>query len=85
MGANGQLAFGRHLRIDMASTAGRGTGTSAKYEGSKCIFLGNMPFDTQEEALWQVRREAAARVRAEGDGPHDPPSTHSQIESTCSF
>ncbi|KAL1526309.1 hypothetical protein AB1Y20_015026 [Prymnesium parvum] len=50
--ANGSLAFGRHLRVDLAGAIGS-SATSSAPEGGRCVFLGNLAFDTQEEALWQ--------------------------------
>jgi nucleolar protein 12 len=49
--ANGEPAFGRHLRIDSAAARG----SAAPELNTKCsVFLGNLPFDTQEEALWAL-------------------------------
>ena len=62
---NAQLAFGRHLRVDRAAPpSGGATSGAAGAEGGvgatgatthkRSVFLGNLPFDLQEEAVWEA-------------------------------
>ena len=48
--ANGAVAFGRHLRVDPASTRGDPPPSNHK----RSVFLGNLAFDINEEALWTM-------------------------------
>ncbi len=50
--SNGKFAFGRHLRVDAATRGERTPGTARR-----SVFLGNLPFDVQDEAIWRVFSE----------------------------
>jgi nucleolar protein 12 len=52
LGTNGALAFGRHLAVDRATAAGQGSKAHASHDPKKSVFVGNLPFDAQEEPLW---------------------------------
>jgi len=47
---NGAVAFGRHLRVDAAFSKGDPQPSNHK----RSVFLGNLAFDTNEEALWTM-------------------------------
>jgi len=47
--ANGSFTFGRHLRVDDATPSGR---PATEHQHKRSVFLGNLPFDCQEETLW---------------------------------
>jgi len=49
---NAQLAFGRHLRVDRAAPPSGGATGATTHKRS--VFLGNLPFDLQEEAVWEA-------------------------------
>jgi nucleolar protein 12 len=62
---NGQVAFGRHLRVDRAVACKRqaeGTeevrpatdGAAVAAAHKRSVFLGNLAFDVQEEAIWEA-------------------------------
>ncbi|KAG0166992.1 Nucleolar protein 12 [Apophysomyces sp. BC1034] len=42
---NGQLFMKKHLRVDSAATA-------KQHDRKRSVFLGSLPFDLEEEALW---------------------------------
>jgi nucleolar protein 12 len=44
-GLNGVLWEGNHLRADQADGGGR--------DYKRCVFVGNLPFEVQDEALWR--------------------------------
>ena len=52
--ADGKIAFGRHLRVDAATPVRDGGGATAAYDYKRCVFLGNLPFDAQDEPLWEM-------------------------------
>lgn len=61
LAANGELMFDRHVRIDAARPpavavyAAAASGDAAaptKYDTKRCVFVGNLPYDAQEEAVW---------------------------------
>jgi nucleolar protein 12 len=52
--ASGQVAFGRHLRIDAASAAGEGSAAGKLHDTKKSVFLGNLPHEVSDEALWSL-------------------------------
>ncbi len=52
--SDGEVTFGRHLRVDHATGAGSGSGSGTSADGRRSVFVGNLPFDVQEERLWDV-------------------------------
>ncbi|KAK0087120.1 hypothetical protein PV325_001729 [Microctonus aethiopoides] len=44
---NGKKLDGNYLRVDLA-------GTQKEYEPKKTIFIGNIPFDTEDNELWEI-------------------------------
>ena len=52
--ATGAVAFERHLRISAAARPGESSAAAAKHDASRCVFLGNLPFDIAEETLWTL-------------------------------
>lgn len=43
---NGQICLDRHIRVDSVAHPG-------KHEPKRCIFVGNLDFEAQEESLWR--------------------------------
>jgi RNA recognition motif-containing protein len=60
-GASGALAFGRHLRVDAAVKPGESSAAASRHDSSKSVFVGNLPFDVSEEAVWSAF-EACGKV-----------------------
>ena len=54
IGASGQLAFGRHVRVDTATPKGTGSASTKLHDSRKSVFLGNLPHSVSEETLWQL-------------------------------
>lgn len=66
LAANGQVAFGRHLRVDRAVASKRQAdgdegsppmadgGAAFAVAHKRSVFLGNLAFDLQEEAVWEA-------------------------------
>jgi nucleolar protein 12 len=66
LSANGQVAFGRHLRVDRAAASKRqaggdedlqpttDSGAASAASNKRSAFLGNLAFDVQEEAIWEA-------------------------------
>ena len=51
---SGQVVFGRHLRVDAAAAAGEGSASSKLHDTRRSVFLGNLPHDITDEALWSL-------------------------------
>ena len=51
---NGQLFEGRHLRVDRVAGAGAGSSAPSAGENKRSVFLGNLPFNVQEEEVRQL-------------------------------
>ena len=58
--ATGAVAFERHLRISAAARPGESSAAAAKHDASRCVFLGNLPFDIAEETLWALFERCGA-------------------------
>jgi len=52
-GANGAVAFGRHLRVDGATPRGE-SASAGVHRPKRAVFVGSLPWDTQEEELWEL-------------------------------
>ena len=52
--SNGNLAFGRHLRVDAASRPGESSAATKQHDSKRSVFLGNLPHTISEEALWRL-------------------------------
>ena len=48
---NGALFEGRHLRIDRVTGAGAGSSVPSTLDNKRSVFLGNLPFNVQEDEL----------------------------------
>lgn len=60
---NGQLFFNHHLRVHFCEEEN-------KYDESKAIFVGNLPFQAEEEELWNIFKSCGpiSHIRIVRDG-----------------
>ena len=54
LAASGEMAFGRHLRIDLAAAPGSSSATATRHDAKRSAFLGNLPHHVTDEALWEL-------------------------------
>lgn len=60
---NGQLFFNHHLRVNFCETEN-------DYDESKALFVGNLPFQAEEEELWNIFKSCGpiSHIRIVRDG-----------------
>lgn len=50
---NGKIFMGRHLRVDFTEKK-----SEKQHDAKKCVFIGNLGFNTEDEALWEFFSDA---------------------------
>lgn len=51
---NGKVFHEKHLRADFVEKEARDEAVASSSDPKKCVFLGNLPFDVQDEVLWST-------------------------------